>query len=818
MIDVGTCVEEYLWASSSSSFVRCLSEEFQCSESSAISFAAYLASLHDIGKATPEFQGADPELKDKLVASGNGELFDNNRKSKVHHECWSGRIMDRIWKAQGNVDIRCRQAYCAVLACHHQRTERIEPQLDHKPWYAVQEALEQHVRQVFQPPEKLPVPKHADAVCMLLSGVLILCDWVASSTPFDVIKGEGTAYIEEARQIAHRTVSTYGLVSEQVFPTVDGFQSMWPMISDPRAVQKACEKLDEQAALTIIEAPMGEGKTEAALYMAARKCNASNKRGIYVALPTQATSNQMIGRMNQMLESLNVGPARLLHGMAFLQEETHIQSEDAAEAERWLRPLRMGLLGENAVGTVDQAMAGVLLRKFSLLRLLGLANKTLIIDELHAYDAYMSEIIEKLLIWCKALHVPVILLSATLQRAQRERYIGCYTDSMPELSGAYPLLTQVAQDGTVTQTAEGATLQSEYTFMPLAIGDEPEAIAQAALSRIQHGGCLCVLVNTVRKAQQVYAALRDAAAADVQTMLFHARFPVGRRAEIEKDCLALFGRSADANRPAKAILVATQVVEQSLDIDFDGMISELAPIDLLLQRAGRVHRHRERVRPHGLERPEIQVLLPQDGEIDLSKRYGSSGYVYAPFLLNNTEHLVEEGVTIRVPEQVREVIEKVYDKVTDENWLEAQKLSFSQDLMGANAAGVCLPVPSDRTFYRTQITREMERIADTDDGFESTAHASTRLGEPTWRIAFCTKEQREMVEQGRLDKRLAKALFMRSVTLRLPSLRKDALGGLYMVERGMLRGCLLTDQPDQINLCGMHITNDPVLGVIMEGT
>jgi deoxyuridine 5'-triphosphate nucleotidohydrolase len=93
------------------------------------------------------------------------------------------------------------------------------------------------------------------------------------------------------------------------------------------------------------------------------------------------------------------------------------------------------------------------------------------------------------------------------------------------------------------------------------------------------------------------------------------------------------------------------VVEQSIDLDFDGMISELAPIDLLLQRAGRLHRHRQYSRPAGFERPVFTVILPgSDAPKNLDKRYGVSGLVYDPFLLYNTEQELSDTRTIEIPE------------------------------------------------------------------------------------------------------------------------------------------------------------------------
>ncbi|MFR6378830.1 MAG: DEAD/DEAH box helicase [Evtepia sp.] len=180
--------------------------------------------------------------------------------------------------------------------------------------------------------------------------------------------------------------------------------------------------------MVLIEAPMGEGKTEAGIYAALQMARQWKKHGFYVGLPTSATSNQMVGRMREFLALHGLeDTVRLLHSMAWLVDEDlpemQFDTEEKAYAARWLLPVRRGLLAPYAVGTVDQAMMAVLMVKYGVLRLLGLAQKTLVIDELHSYDVYMSELIERLLEWCKALEIPVVMLSRRCRRRKKRR---CY--------------------------------------------------------------------------------------------------------------------------------------------------------------------------------------------------------------------------------------------------------------------------------------------------------------------------------------------------------------------------------------------------------
>ena len=824
MIDTGFCAKAYLEAPASAALLAFLSEEWKCSPDMAVGFAAYLAAMHDIGKATPQFQMQSDEQLARLRETGINTILPAVRLNPVRHEFLSESIAKRIWKNNGE-NRRTSDAYSCILSLHHQKrdtSDRRKPAV-HEAWQQIQDSLEGQMRNIFHFSGNLPVPRNMDPVCILLTGLLILCDWVASSDAFDDMPEMADGYEFQSAFTARGAMQQYGLIGNRRINAGISFQSMWPVISKPRDIQTKCEQLDQAAPLTIIEAPMGEGKTEAALYLAARKAGFRGKRGIYVALPTQATSNQMFGRFTEMLKNINGGHARLMHGTAFLMknEEKNIQSEDAAEAEKWLGTSRLGLLDENGVGTVDQAMGSVLLARFAVLRLLGLSNKALIIDELHAYDAYMSEIIASLLKWCRSLSIPVVLLSATLQNSQREKYLSCFTErnALPKLSDDYPLITQVTDGQDVVQIRAEASMRTEYRFEPVRLGQDEGAVARFAVNRIRHGGCYCILANTVKRAQSLYRAVRSVADTDTEIILFHARFPMGKREAIEKECLFQFGKHEEANRPKKAILVATQVVEQSLDIDFDGMISELAPIDLLLQRAGRVHRHKGRTRPAGLETPDIHVILPDDGfSGDPEERYGPSRFVYASFLLFNTEKLLENGLSIRVPQDVRSVIAQVYEYVSEENMKAWQERSFCQQLQAANAEGVAFPPPAPDYFFPAQAHPELEDMS-VDDGFDPVARAATRLGEPTFRISFAGPELFEAVKNGRVTKAIQREILLSSVSMRLtPDIRLGLVSdGITQVMKGALRGCYVADQDGIISIGKKKLINDPIIGVYWEG-
>ena len=390
---------------------------------------------------------------------------------------------------------------------------------------------------------------------------------------------------------------------------------------------------------------MGEGKTEAAMYLADRFAARLGQRGCYFALPTQATSNQMFTRVREFLKGRypdNIVNLQLLHGHAALNAEfqTLLQSADAEPecvcedndlhdhrpgviAAEWFTYRKRGLLAPFGVGTIDQALLAVLQTRHVFVRLFGLAHKTVIIDEVHAYDAYMTTLLERLLEWLAALGSSVVLLSATLPKARRDALASAYVKGLggnialpPD--DRYPRLTWVGQADSGSrhvETSERSSRKLSLQWIDGAVPKDGDAFPLGERLRValEAGGCAAVICNTVTQAQKVYLALKEYFVGNADDGapildLLHARFLFKDRDERERRCLVRFGKPGalvdfgdkdlrEVRRPNRAVLVATQVIEQSLDLDFDLMVSDHAPVDLILQRAGRLHRHPRADRP-----------------------------------------------------------------------------------------------------------------------------------------------------------------------------------------------------------------------------
>ncbi|MDV6376282.1 CRISPR-associated helicase Cas3', partial [Deinococcus arenicola] len=474
---------------------------------------------------------------------------------------------------------------------------------------------------------------------------------------------------------------------------------------------------DSRPALILVEAPMGEGKTEAAFYSHLQLQNAAGHRGLYVALPTQATGNAMYTRLRTFLGHQvegQTGPLtvdlQLLHGGAALhgayqahlsdttqtrarpvaEQQPRLQpntSKDAAEgvqASEWFSHRKRALLSEYGVGTVDQALLGVLNVNHQFVRLWGLGNRVVVLDEVHAYDTYTTQLIHALCRWMYALNSSVIVMSATLP-AQTRRELLTTWNVTPDEAPDYPRLTVARRGDTAPVSCHIPGPRRSLTLKLRATDPTPEAMAAQAVALADAGGTVTVIVNTVQRAQDVFQAVRSILGEHFQSMcksckhpqrvgvhLYHARYPADDRGEREERVLRYLGKQPASYvkngkeqtgdvRPERFILIATQVAEQSLDFDTDVMISDLAPIDLLLQRAGRLHRHAANAGRRGAHEQAVLYVagLGEWPEPYLDEYHWK--YVYAPALMYRTWHALEGRTQITLPDDLDDLVQAVYD-------------------------------------------------------------------------------------------------------------------------------------------------------------
>lgn len=663
-----------------------------------------LAAAHDIGKASPPFQALWAPGHKNLVA--HGFRFPVIARAVPHGVVSTVALAEEL-KRRGAPD-EVAQALARAVGGHHGVFPTMREQNAVGPgtvgddrWSDARTALLNAIFEAAGTTGTAPPTQADDGALARLAGLVSVADWIASDErrfPFGAGNSEPSLdqldpsrWLARTRERAERALARLGWHVAPAPASTRSFVELFPF--SPRTGQAAVERAVagvHEPFLLVVEDLTGAGKTEASQLCLDLAINAAGARGGYVALPTRATSDQAFRRLRQFLEhaySDQLVDLQLVHGGAQLSvdyEQLRARGHNAVEpvgvhdadgstqlggvqAGAWFSHRKRGLLSTFAVGTIDQALLAVLQARHFFVRLWGLADKAVILDEVHAYDAYMSELMDRLIEWLAALDTTVIVLSATLPAHRRAALVNAYRagrgsgEIEPPNAPAYPRLTLATRERT---TATGFDAQRTRELTVQWIETEKRCLTDRIAATVATGGCVAIVCNTVDSAQRRYRLLRDAlpgSASDGGPMveLLTARYRHREREEREQRCLNRFGAPPDAtSRPQAAVLVSTQVIEQSLDLDFDLLVSELAPVDLLIQRAGRLHRHQRR-RPAGLERPEVWVLSPTlaQGAPQLDP---GSAHIYAPHVLLRSWLALRDASRIREPEDIDRLIEEVY--------------------------------------------------------------------------------------------------------------------------------------------------------------
>lgn len=480
----------------------------------------------------------------------------------------------------------------------------------------------------------------------LLAGLTSVSDWIGSGRHFENPDLPWQPSIRLALDEAGFISQAYR--QQLQFSDVFGFS--------PRAAQTQLIESVVGPGVYVLEAPMGLGKTEAALYAAYGLLQQGQACGIYFALPTQLTSNKIHERFNRFLRSVLADDcpqrALLLHANAWLVDTE--MGEEGRPGGAWFNHAKRGLLAPFAVGTIDQALMAAMNVKHGFVRAFGLAGKVVILDEVHTYDAYTGTLLDSLVKLLRALHCTVILLSATLSRERRSRLLGTRLESH-----AYPLITAVGKDGEAHEFPVAAERSSRVAIH---LARDERLAVQEALDRVAEGQQVLWIENTVKDAQQRYLDLATRAAEiGAECGLLHSRYTMTDRQRIEDRWVDLFGVGCPQRGERGRILVGTQVLEQSLDIDADFLVSRFAPTDMLLQRIGRLWRHAGTPRPVNA-RCEAWLLAPElDAAVDAPlAAFGSSAHVYSPYVLCRSLEVWLGVNAVSLPQDIRALIEETY--------------------------------------------------------------------------------------------------------------------------------------------------------------
>jgi CRISPR-associated endonuclease/helicase Cas3 len=767
ILDVAACTEQLLDRSRASR-LDFAARTLGLSREQARRWLAFFVALHDLGKATPAFQRKVVEAEQWLTRAG----FDFPT-SEEPHGGMSAVMADGALTELGLPPQLARLVARAVGAHHgdfadlahlngirdvrrHLGKSSVWQQARAELVRDLADALQ--IRGAGTPtlPESRSV-MHAFAVD--LAGLTTASDWLGSDAdrfrycePPDSV----SEYLDHARCVASETCFDVGF-REPPRPAPRAFvelfhKSPWPLHD---IVGELVADL-EPGSLVIVEAPMGEGKTEAALLLYDTLAS-RGAEGLYFALPTQATANQILGRVSAFLGQSFDGRQglHLVHGGAGLSDRYEelkrrafrpqsiggaaTSGDDAPVADAWFTRSKRALLAPFGVGTVDQALLSVLRAKHHFLRLHGLAGKVFVVDEVHAYDTFTSEILARLCAWLRSLDATVVLLSATLSSPQRQRLLSVYDSAPATRAAAYPRVTVTTAAGTVTRSfaARRPPLEVRLVWEP---SDDALATVREALAE---GGCGVWILNTVARAQELFARLRAEQVAgtfsrQVELHLLHARLPLAERLRRERVAEAAFGPPGPSTvRPHAALVIGTQVLEQSLDLDFDLMVTELAPVDLVLQRAGRLHRHDRASRPARVRERVLIVERPDDEDASAGPRFGNSSFVYDEEILLRSHRALRTRATVTLPGDIEPLVESVYasDELQEgEETAFVERIAAARARRQANEAGEAyaaerklLPEPDASDPFRSFTCRFDEE----DPAVHEMLRATTRLGEPS---------------------------------------------------------------------------------------
>ena len=723
--------------------------------------AVWLAATHDIGKATPAFACQVDQLATAMRKAGLDmpplkQLVD--RKLAPHG--LAGQLLLREWLVERGWARSSTLPFTIVAGGHHGvpptnsdiKELSAHPELLRTPgcasaWRDVQWEILDACAELCEVKDRLPdwrevrLPQSAQVI---LTGLVIVADWIASNSDLFPYFPDGQGISDKDRVAA----AWRGLAlpnpwrpSGPAKNTEQFFFSRFELPTDARLrpVQERAVDLARRMSspgLMVIEAPMGEGKTEAALAVAEVFAARSGAGGVFVALPTMATGNAMFPRMLRWLRRLpdEAGGASrsvmLAHSKAALNEDfgelvragrrrlagveqdgpddewrprdDHRASSAALVAHQWLHGRKKAMLSSFVVGTVDQLLFMGLKSRHLALRHLALAGKVVIIDEAHAYDTYMNSYLDRVLSWLGAYRVPVVVLSATLPADRRRELAQAYagaaskTADLADVQEAdgYPLLTAVEPARSPVVEAVAPSGRSTNVRMER-LSDDLGALAERLEQELAEGGCALVVRNTVGRVLETAQFLRERFEPD-EISVAHAQFVDLDRARKDAELLEMFGppdKSGD-RRPAKHIVVASQVAEQSLDIDFDLLVTDLCPVDLLLQRMGRLHRHTrgdgQCERPERVRSPRC-VVTGADWEAVPVEPVKGSQRVYGLHALLRSAAVLEPylsgtaatGPVIRLPEEISPLVQTAYGTQTvgPPGWRDAMEQAYKQHLL-----------------------------------------------------------------------------------------------------------------------------------------
>lgn len=767
------------------------SEHLHLSTEDTRALVCWLAATHDMGKATPEFacqfgkQENDKHLsvyRERIEQEKFDipeELIPSPNDAQCPHSKYSQSILIHLLTKVERMPREVAETLASISGAHHGIPAGYSPKSDSlsnlileclsPKWRSVWKELYDITLERFGASSALQqLAQHGQAIPIsvqfCITGFVIMSDWIASNPDFFPMGTFGSAEQEQRARIGWQALGleqrwTAALDTNPDTPAADLYASRFgwsnPTLRPMQEVVVEAARSMQSGGMMCIEAPMGQGKTEAGLIAAEFLAQATGRTGVAFAAPTQATSNALFDRVIEWVKyqtsnvaqeqggpiephSMFLGHSKNRFNKSYealskadiFDESSTPGRENNRKTLRpgtslarhsWLSGTKKGLLSSFVVCTIDQVLMTALQARHVMLRHLGLASKVIIIDEVHAYDAYMSKYLSAALYWLGQMNAPVILMSATLPSATRNDLMKSYakglkvgaepnkatasvsapqdndmmarmmaklaktqappapavTENSP-LDLDYPVVHTLTAEDNGTPKKWKVEQPVEQTEIELKlIDDSPESVLNVLEPLANDHGCAAVICNTVGRAQEMHAFLSEQFGEE-HVILTHSRFTATHRAEQEEILVSKLGKKAhyskadgeDSSRPHRLIVVGTQVIEQSLDLDFDVMVTDFAPVDLVLQRMGRLHRHDSRSsseRTPAYRKPVCYVRGVETfgSHVEAPDFPRGSKAVYEPMiLLSSYAQLLPhfDGEPIRIPADISPLVQTAYQE------------------------------------------------------------------------------------------------------------------------------------------------------------
>ncbi|MFA5903813.1 MAG: CRISPR-associated helicase Cas3' [Desulfobacula sp.] len=667
-----------------------------------------LSAAHDIGKHSKGFSckskmWLERELLFEKAMSERWEDMNSNHGQLSQYSIY------QVLKEAG-LKKRTAKDLSIISGAHHGKIFQVPPSGDMDNWESQRQIIIRNLWEEFKAPKNITLSKESPALPVLM-GLTSVADWIGSDESF--FPSDVGLKTSACREQAKKALKLIGFQRSEILNDLS-FKNIFTF--DSNELQEQCIRTITRPGLYIIEAPMGLGKTEAALACAYNLLSQGKATGLYFALPTQITSNRIHRRVQEFIKRIspNNSETRLIHGNSWLMPEVYQPDMNQGEGDEdkyngvsWFASSKRALLSSFGVGTVDQALLGVVPVKHWFVRHFALMGKVVVIDEVHSYDLYTGTLIKSLCDKLVEIGCTVILLSATMLPELRNRFLG---GDDHQLSNDYPLITgkpnhENCIEPVVAKAPDKPKVKVCFKMVETILGE----VVGLALK----GTKILWVCNTVDRAQNVYVRIKDKLHGHkIDVGLLHSRFPYFKREELENYWLEKFGYHKPDNQGC--ILVSTQIVEQSVDIDADLLISELAPTDMLLQRIGRLWRHLEErppeIRP--VSHPEIWILeesvdfdqLTKASPENIKTLLGKKAKVYYPYVLLRSLQVWKNcNGFLSLPADIRTLLTETYRKVEEEP--EAWAILF-QEVYGEDKAKQFMAEMNTRIWNRIEVKDE----------------------------------------------------------------------------------------------------------------